>query len=154
LNAIVYDDIDRHIARAGSIERAATPIGVYLAWCVNLSLVSDDLLLDAGREALRVRLREITGSELLIKACHGRLTSDHLSIQGRDFTTRRYPGYLAAYARTFGVAADGIYEVADSWDNYDRVAAILTRWHLGDPPARTNQGRRWWQRLGSRAKLR
>ena len=138
----VYDDIDAHYAHAGSIERAATPLGMYLAWCVNLSLVSDELRAAAGRELLRVQIREITGAELLIKACHGRITSQHLNAAGQDFTMRRYREYLAAYATTFGVAADAIYSVEDTWDHYDRIAPQLTRWHLGEPPA---EKRHWWQ---------
>ena len=147
---LLYDDIDRHVALAGGIDRAATPIGMYLAWCVNLSLVSEELLATADREVLRVKLREITGAELLIKGCHGRLSSEHLTPAGRDFTTRRYPEYLAEYARTFAVAPDEIYGVANTWDNYDRVAPRLTRWLLGDPPDRSHDAherRRWWQRF-------
>jgi hypothetical protein len=141
---IVYDDIDRHIAAAGSIDRAATPIGMYLAWCVNLSLVSDELAAAAGRELLRVQIREITGAELLIRVCRGRLDSTHLSSVGQDFTARRYEEYLAAYATTFGVEPRAIYSVENTWDHYDRIAPLLTRWHLGEP---ARESEHWWQRL-------
>ena len=141
---MTYDDIDAHYALAGSIERAATPLGMYLAWCVNLALVSDELRTAAGRELLRVQIREITGAELLIKVCHGRLEARHLNAAGQDFTARSYREYLAAYATTFGVAVDAIYTVEDTWDHYDRIAPWLTRWHLGEPPT---QKRHWWERL-------
>lgn len=150
---MVYDDIDRHIEKAGTIERAATPIGMYLAWSVNLSLVSAELLAAAGRDALRLQVREITGAELLIKVCRGRLESSHFSQIGQHFTASHYAEYLADYARIFGVAADAIYAVENTWDHYDRIAPVLTRRHLGEPPSRGDADRgdadrghgRWWR---------
>ena len=69
---MIYDDLDRHIAEAGSIEKAAVPLGMYLAWCVNLQLVGECLHVESERALLRVRYREMRGSDLLVSACGGK----------------------------------------------------------------------------------
>ena len=40
---MVFDSLEEHLAEAGGIERAAIPIGMYLAWCVNLQLTGSAL---------------------------------------------------------------------------------------------------------------
>ena len=42
-NADCYDSLDAHLAEAGDIARASVPMGMLLAWCVNMHLVSPAL---------------------------------------------------------------------------------------------------------------
>lgn len=145
---MIYDDLDRHLELAGSIERAAVPMGMYLAWCANLQLVSPQLAADAGQLLLRVRYREVTGSQLLVAGCAGELHSRWLSEDGRRFTDGYYPQYLADFAGVFG---EDVYSVQDDWDHYDRIAAVLTKHYMGSD--RTDRGGRrggsrggkWWK---------
>lgn len=119
-----FDDLGRHLAAAGSIDRAAVPLGMYLAWCANHQLLSPALQDHAGTLVLRVRFREVTGSELLVAGCGGCLGAEHLDAEGRAFTEAYYGRYLDDFRSIFG--ADP-YGVRDDWDHYDRIAPLLTR---------------------------
>jgi hypothetical protein len=97
---------------------------------------------------MRLRYREIRGSELLVAGCGGDLLPEHLSSAGQAFTDSYYSRYLDDFARTF---AGEVYGVEDSWPNYDEIARVLTREYMG--PAATARGgsqargedKRWWQ---------
>ncbi|MDH3641243.1 MAG: hypothetical protein OES38_04060 [Gammaproteobacteria bacterium] len=146
---MVYDDLDRHLPEAGSIERAAVPMGMYLAWCANLQLVSQRLTEQAEQLLLRVRYREVTGSELLVAGCAGELHSRWLNAEGCRFTDEYYAQYLADFASVFG---GDIYGVKDDWAHYDEIAAVLTRHYMhgtGRRSAGRSAGRggerKWWK---------
>lgn len=146
----VIDDIDTHLVEAGSIDRAAGPLGVYIAWCANLNLLSEALHREHEREIVRLRMRDLKPGEFLIRAIAGTLRRAHLNDQGLDFSERYFEHYLDDYAAALDVARDGVYNVEDSWDNYDRVAPVLTR-EFYRPGRRTRvKGKHWWQRVGTR----
>lgn len=139
---MLYDHVDRHLAEAGSIERAAVPLGMYLAWCANLQLVSHQLVDEAERLLLRVRYREVTGSELLISGCAGALDGIWLNDEGRRFTDGYYGRYLEDFAVVFG---EDVYSVKDDWGNYDRIAVLLTRRYMENRRPESSKRRRWWR---------
>jgi hypothetical protein len=124
----VFDDIGLHLEQARSVDRAVVPLGMYLAWCANLQLLSDALGERAATLVMRVRYREITGSELAVAGCAGRLAADHLNAEGRAFTEHYYPRYLDEFRAVFGPDP---YAVRDDWDHYDRIAPLLTRALMG-----------------------
>jgi hypothetical protein len=148
----IVDDLSRHVPLAGSIDRAAVPLGMYVAWCANHQLLSTPLQEQAAALILRVRFREVSPSELLVAGCGGCLGYEDLSAEARAFTEAYYGRYLDDFSATFG--ADP-YGVADDWENYDRIARLLTR-RLMDfrsgsrrdaaKDVRQRQGgRRWWK---------
>jgi hypothetical protein len=145
--ADVIDDIDRHIDEAGSIDRAAGPLGVYLAWCANLDLLSDRLTQGIAGEVVRLRMRDLRPVEFLIRATAGSLRREHLNDVGLQFTERYYAEYLDDYAAALNLDASSVYDVEDSWANYDRVAPELTRrlYRRG-----RKRAKHWWQRFGGR----
>ena len=139
----VYDELDRHLPLAGSIDRAAVPMGMYMAWCANHQLLSDALQDQASNLVLRIRFREATGSELAVAGCGGVLRPEHFNGEGRSFTEARYADYLADFRMVFG---DAPYDVKDDWDHYDQIAPVLTRRLMSfrnDVP--TDGGRSWWK---------
>lgn len=140
---LTIDELANHLEAAGSIDRASAPLGMYVAWCANLNLFSREFERAHEQLVLRVRYREITGSELLVAGCGGRLTVDMLTDAGRQFTASYYPGYLDDFRRVFG---PDIYAVKDDWAHYDRLAPLLTRSYMHPEAAeKTNGGKRWWQ---------
>lgn len=146
---VVYDDLDHHLAAAGSIERACVPMGMYLAWCANLHLVSEQLQHSCETLLLRLRYREVTGSELLIAGCGGRLTSDCLNAHGRQFTDRYYASFFDDFRAVFG---EDVYGVEDDWAHYDRLSGVLTRHYMAGRSADSSfrgrngrRGARWWK---------
>ena len=137
-----YDDVGSHLSEAGSFERAAVPLGVYLAWCANHHLLSDDLARRAETLVLRVRFREIPGSELAVAGCGGVLGDEHLNPEGQAFTARHY----RAYGDLLGAAAaGGPYAVEDEWALYDEVAPELTRWLMDFRGGRRAGRNLWWK---------
>lgn len=148
---MIHDDLGRHLAAAGAIDRAAVPLGMYLAWCTNLQLISDELAGEHGRLVLRVRYREITGAELLVGACAGELADRHLNDEGRRFTAFYLPRYLDDFRTTFGTDP---YAVPDDWVHYDLIAPLLTRELMafrknhsaGGSKVIGRTDQRWWRR--------
>lgn len=141
---MIYDDLDNHMAEAGSIEKAAVPMGMYLAWCVNLQLVGERLHLQNEQALLRVRYREMRGSDLLVSACGGTLRSTDLNDAGRTFTDRYYASYLEDFRDVFGSSP---YEVQDDWPHYDKIAPLLTERYMR---TRRAKGKSWWKFWKSR----
>ena len=150
----VIDDIGEHITADVPLEKAAVPLGVYFSWCANLQLLHPDFAADHETEVLRLRMREHRPGEFFIRTTGGRLTADQLNERGRLFAERCYPDYLRAYGELVGLSGDHLFEAADSWDTYDRVAPWLTRHYYAFADAghkaktagvRANGKKRWWQ---------
>lgn len=137
---MIHDEVDRHMPRAGSFDRAAVPLGIYLAWCANHALLSDELREREGDRLLRVAYRDVAGSELAVAGCGGVLDDEHLNAEGRAFTARYYDRYLAAF-----LAVDDPYEVDAEWSRYDALAPALTRWLMASRGHRGSGRKRWWQ---------
>ena len=124
--AELYDSLDNHVAASGDIAKAAVPMGMLLAWCVNMQLVSPMLLQTHERIILRLRFQEALGSELLI-ACGGDLQRPMFNAAGQQFLDDFYPEYMVMYRQLFG---QDCYEVRENWDNYQTLAAELTRRYM------------------------
>ena len=139
---LIIDDINTHMAAAGAIERAALVPGMYLAWCVNLQLVSVEFSREFEREMLRLRYRDLSPGAFFVKATGGRLADDQLSERGRLFAEHFYADYRA---ETVG----WLYDSDDDWDTYDAIAPGLTKAYYafaddGHKVARPGI-RHWWQ---------
>lgn len=154
-SAEILDDLDRHMAEAGSLARAAAPLGMYLAWCANLQLISGTFQQAHEDALLRLRYRELTPAEFFTATTTGTLALSMLSPSGADFSRAYYHRYLEDCRSTF---AGDPYDVRDDWPHYDRIAAVLTRhfmaWKDGGragriyPPGNSERlGRRsrWWR---------
>ncbi len=138
---MIYDSLDNHLSAAGGIDRAAVPLGFYVAWLANLKLLSEAFE-DANQTlVMRVRYRDVKGSELLTAGCGGELAGDMLSPAGQAFSERYLPDrYLADFRSVFG---DDVYAVSDSWQQYDRIAPLITRVYMRGGQA--DKEKRWWQ---------
>jgi len=142
----VFDDVGRHLGQAGSFDRAALPLGIYAAWCAGHGLLSDAWSERAAGLVVRVRFRDVTGSELAVAGFGGVLAAGHLNDEGRAFTALTYADYLDAFRGLFGPDP---YEARDEWAQYDRIAPWLTgrlmafRGH--DAPAQPGARPAWWK---------
>ena len=124
-----YDSIDEHLAVAREFDRAAIPMGMYLAWALNLGLVNSQVLADHEQLVMRVRIQDAKGSEFLM-AFGGVLNEALFNDRGRRFTQNYYSRYLEDYSSIF---EQDPYLVEDTWTNYDRVARFLTKELMGGP---------------------
>jgi hypothetical protein len=137
----IIDDLDAHLAAAGSIDRAALVPGMYFAWCVNLQLIARAFDAAHGREILRLRYRELSPAAFFLKTAHGRLTEADLSEQGALFARQHYAHYRADVAAA-------LYGAKDDWDTYDSISPVLTKAYYAfvDGGRKSERTRHWWQR--------
>lgn len=122
-----YDDLDNHLQHASDLAQASVPMGMLLAWCARMQLMSPVFLQEHAQLVLRVQVEEARGSELLV-AAGGRLEKAYFSARGQSFLDRFYPGYFDLFCAEFG---DQPYSVKDTWDNYRRIAPVLTQALMG-----------------------
>jgi hypothetical protein len=55
-------------------ENASTHIGMFLTWCIDNNLLSEEQLEDSEEDISAVKNRELTGAEFLINNCDEKLT--------------------------------------------------------------------------------
>jgi hypothetical protein len=128
-------------------EAGATHIGMFMAWLICGSLISDELLGDAATAVASVRAGTMTGPTFVMTVLNGKLTDNDLSPTGAAFTMAYYEGaggevtYLTDYSDMFASepGIDSLYAVPDSQENYEQMAPIITfrfdHWlAAGQPP--------------------
>ena len=79
-------------------------------------------------------MQEVTGSELLV-AAGGDLTEEMFSERGNEFIGRYYPSYLDDYKRVFEVTDETLCTVKETWENYSKIAGVLTPRLMGRKPS-------------------
>lgn len=104
---------------------AATHIGMFLAWCVERDLVSDDLRRDLPGEIAAVKERRLTGAELLLEHMDGTLGVGDLNGEGGRFATAAYQAYLGGWNELMGEVWAEEGHVENTWTNYERVRKWL-----------------------------
>ena len=133
--APVIDELGAHLEEAGAPDRAALHMGVFLAWCVNHDLLSPACKQGHADLILKTRVRELNGSELLVRMAAGRLDTSLLSKAGQAFAESYYQDYLGDFANALELDPERPYADIDSWDAYDLVAPVLTkRWRTSLAP--------------------
>ena len=142
---MIIDDISWHLSAeddkepSGSFGQASAIPGMFLTWCVNLGLISDEFALREETRIIRLKYRDITGGEFFVSACGGTLEGDMLSVNGLSFAKKHY--------KAFEMAARKIIEIPieDGWTNYDQMAPWLTKKYLGQKVGRKRGWWRWWK---------
>lgn len=123
-----FDDAESYFLNATregyTWEAAATHIGMYVTWLIEQSLFGDNA--DAVAVG-RVKSRHMTGAEFVEEHCDGKLLDEDLSEDGLAFTEWYYERYLDDYCRHFRLdgSADALANVANTWDNYERLKPLL-----------------------------
>ncbi len=112
-------------------ENGGTHIGMYLAWIINNDLIGEMHLEDASESILAVKNRQITGRDFLIQECDEKFWNDDLNEEGLTFTNYYYSDdsgmkqYIQDYEQILSNEVTSTYHVADTWDNYDKVARVI-----------------------------
>jgi hypothetical protein len=128
---------------------AATHIGLFLAWAIMNGLENDWHHQHSAGLLDRVRRREITGRQFFEAACREQFTEKDLSVEGNEFAEYYYRDsagergpYFEDYRKTLAKGLPGFWHVTDSWENYDKLAPVITRRYQEwkNPPRK-----RWWQ---------
>ncbi len=145
---MIYDRADWHYGGnfpAGlPSENGGTHIGMFLAWAIMNGLEGDLLRVHSASALKAVRNRLFTGRQFLLEECDEKLTGDVLSQEGNAFAATYYAPkespYLADYERVLGADVPSLYHVADTWENYDKIAPVISRTFM-----RWKSGKSWWQ---------
>jgi len=129
---------------------AATHIGMFLAWAVMNGLESDSHRQHSAEALAKLRRREITGRQFFEAAGNERFSEQDLSDEGNEFAQYYYTdeagqrgAYFADYKRVLTAGLPSFWHVADNWDNYEKIAPVITRSYeeWKNPTLR----KRWWQ---------
>ncbi len=143
-----YDDASWHYEgdypEDLSQKNGATHIGMFLTWCIDNDLISEELLEDTDKETQQVRNRKMTGADFLIKCCDEKLLDEDLNERGNEFAKDyydndtafggKYSSYIDDYAQTFdkqteddGFEYESIYHIKDTFENYNILKPIIDR---------------------------
>lgn len=121
-------------------ENGGTHIGMYIAWIINTGLASAKLQKYAGNSLPLLRDRKITGRVLLFCDLDEKFFDSLLTKEGKEFTRDYYEtdSYITDYDEVLAAELPTAYHVEDSWENYDRIAAVIdqrfARWRQGEKP--------------------
>ena len=128
---------------------AGTHIGMFLAWAILNGLENDFHQQHSAELLARLRRRELTGRQFFEAACRGKFAEKDLNVEGNAFARQYYSDdtgkrgdYFADYKRVLVRGLPSFWHVADTWDNYDKIAPVVSRRYeeWKNPPKK-----RWWQ---------
>ena len=108
-------------------ERGGTRIGMFLAWCIISGLEGQFHKEESVVSLEAVRNRTMTGTEFLFKECDEKFGDEDLSEEGNRFAEHYYESnlYNSDYSESLGQLADNLYDVEDTWENYDLIAKMI-----------------------------
>lgn len=152
-----YDDASWHDegmdgCPVGVAENAgATHIGIFLAWAITRDHAGQEHVEESPGEIAAVKERRMTGAQFLLKVCDGKLIDDDLDDQANGFARKYYSAaylgewsYVGDYEQILGEGLPTTYHVADTWENFDKIAPVIdrqfARWQAGRPFARRLPG--------------
>ena len=128
---------------------AATHIGMFLAWAINQGLENEWHRKHSPKGLQNVKARQITGREFFEAACDGKFSERDLSPEGNAFAEFYYTDetgkrgqYFEDYKQVLATKLPSFWHVADNWENYDKLALVITRRYNAWANPRT---KRWWQ---------
>ena len=125
-------------------ENAATHIGMFLQWCIENDLISDELIEDTNDEIKKVKEHKMTGAEFLIEVCDEKLLDDDLNELGNCFAEdyyndetkfgKEYSSFAEDYYKIFAIKVDAegfvdeiFYCVENTFGNYDLLKPIIDK---------------------------
>jgi hypothetical protein len=128
---------------------AATHIGMFIAWAVAHNLENDFHRRFSSEWLAKLRRREITGRDFFFAACKEQFAEKDLNVEGNEFAEDYYRNcagergsYFEDYKQVLAANLPGFWHVADTWQNYDRLAPIIDQryeqWKNPRPK------KRWW----------
>ncbi len=128
---------------------AATHMGMFLAWAAMGKLLNDFHEQHSSALVAQLRDRQITGRQFFAAACKEQFAEKDLNVEGNAFAEHYYRdeagergAYFADYKRVLAAGLPSFWHVADTWENYEKLAPVITRRYeeWKHPPRK-----RWWQ---------
>lgn len=111
-------------------EAGATHIGMYLAWLLLRGMAGEELLDDMQEELGSLTRRAMTPGQFLL-VCDGKFVDEMINDEANAFTAEYYDmdngQYLDDYEDLLGEDVPDLYHVADTWENFDRLAPVIAQ---------------------------
>ncbi|PID69058.1 MAG: hypothetical protein CR968_00135 [Flavobacteriia bacterium] len=124
-------------------KNGATHIGMFLKWCIENNLHSEELEEDAREEIEQLKEGKITGAEFLINVCDEKLTDYDLNDLGNEFAQDyyeddtdfdlKYNSYANDYSELFDKQAkdndfeyESFYHIEDNEKNYNLLTSVVS----------------------------
>ena len=141
-----YDDASWHYGGdfpEGIPEKnGATHTGMFLNWCINNDLISEELKEDSEDELEKLKRREITGADFVIDALDGKFSEYDLNDLGNAFAKDYYvdetdfgdkfSSFATDYINIFDSVAEEsdfeyetFYHIEDTYENYDLMKQVI-----------------------------
>jgi len=112
-------------------ENGGTHIGFFLAWAIQRDLVGNLHREESSHALDAVKSRRMTGRDFLFQQCDGKFWKDDLSDKGNAFAEAYYADKNGTYVNdlndVLGRGLPSLYHVADSWENFDKLAPLIDR---------------------------
>ncbi|MEP6930063.1 MAG: hypothetical protein ABI850_08625 [Flavobacterium sp.] len=126
-------------------ENASTHIGMFLTWCIDNNLLSEEQLEDSENDISALKNRELTGAEFLISNCDEKFTDYDLNDLGNEFAKAYYAEEESNFAKIYGGYSDdygdhfdkeaekkgfeyeSFYQVENTWENYNSLKPVIDK---------------------------
>ncbi len=125
-------------------QNGATHIGMFLTWCIDHELMSEEQIEDSADDIQKVKDRTMTGGVFLMNNCDGKFTDYDLNEIGNSFATSYYEddGEFAKQVSSFttdyqlileqkykdnSTTLESFYHIEDSWENYDLIRSVVDK---------------------------
>lgn len=133
---MTYDRIDWHsgnnFPKELLPENGGTHIGMFIAWAIDNNLIGLLHRENSKSSIQKVKNRELTGTQFLIKECDSKFWNEDLNEEGNKFANFYYANkdgygqYVDDYSIVFN-NYETLYHVEDNWKNYNKIEPIITR---------------------------
>jgi len=126
------------------IENGGTHIWMFIAWAITNKLEGQLLIEETPKELEAVRARKMTGREFLFEVCDEKFWEDDLNEEGNAFAKFYYETdkYIQDYAEVLSAGLPTLYHVADTWENYEKLAKVIDKRFMSWKKGLTKA---WWQ---------
>ena len=110
-------------------ENGGTHIGMFLGWAIMNGLEGQFHRDESPASLAAVCARQMTGRQFLFKECDEKFWDEDLSDEGNAFAKNYYESnrYFEDYEAALAGDLPTMYHVEDTWQNYDRIAPVISR---------------------------
>lgn len=104
-------------------------MGMFLGWAIIDGHLGEYLRVSHSESVSLFLRRELTGTEIVQKCCDERLTNEDFDDVGNAFAKFYYVTdiYLDDYANALGDNVDSLFEVRDTWENFDVLLPTIRK---------------------------
>jgi hypothetical protein len=133
---VAYDRADWHYGgdfpEGLPTKNGGTHIGMFIAWAIAHGLEGDLHREEGSATSVQaLRERRMTGCDFLFQECDEKFWEEDLNELGNAFASWYYEDrgdgslYIDDYCSVLGEDLESLYHVADTWENYDKLATVI-----------------------------